>query len=125
VWPHMPDDNPYTQVINNVRKYVASTTLDEPLAWNNSTLLGGDAMKAVAALKAELPKDLVVLGSADLVASLMRHDLVDAYTLLVHPLVLGQGRRLFRDGVAATFRLVDTTTTPAGVVIATYEADRR
>ena len=82
-------------------------------------------MKAVAALKAELPKDLVVLGSADLVASLMRHDLVDAYTLLVHPLVLGQGRRLFRDGVAATFRLVDTTTTPAGVVIATYDADRR
>jgi dihydrofolate reductase len=120
-WPTQPDDNPFAAVLNNRQKYVASTTLEEPLSWRNSTLLQGDAMEAVAKLK-EQPDDLVVLGSGELVRSLMRANLVDEYVLLIHPLVLGSGRRLFPDGGAPTgLRLVDTKTTTAGVVIATYQ----
>jgi dihydrofolate reductase len=121
-WPNQTEDNPFTAVLNNFRKYVASTTLEEPLSWSNSTLLEGDAAKAVARLKEQPGKDLVVLGSGDLVQSLMRRNLVDEYVLLIHPLVLGSGRRLFTDGGAfAALRLVDTKTTTTGVVIATYQ----
>ena len=122
VWPNRTD-NPFTAVLNNTQKYVASTTLKEPLSWSNSTLLKGDTAEAVARLKEEPGKDLVVLGSGELVQSLMRHNLVDAYVLLIHPLVLGSGRRLFPDGGAvASLRLVDTRTTTTGVLIATYAA---
>jgi dihydrofolate reductase len=122
VWPTMPEPNPFTAVLNNSQKYVASTTLKEPLPWSNSTLLKGDAAEAVARLKEEPGKDLVVLGSGELVQSLMRRNLVDEYVLLIHPLVLGSGRRLFPDGGAfAALRLVDTKTTTTGVVIATYQ----
>ena len=125
VWPNRKD-NPFTEVLNNAQKYVASTTLKEPLPWINSTLLKGDATEAVARLKQEPGKDIVVLGSGELVQSLMRRNLIDQYVLLIHPLVLGSGRRLFQDGGAvATLRLVDTTPTTTGVVIATYQpADR-
>jgi dihydrofolate reductase len=123
VWPHRPEDNPYTAVINNVQKYVASTTLEEPLSWNNSTLLKGNAADAVATLKEEQGKDLVVLGSGELVQALMRHNVVDEYVLLIHPLVLGSGRRLFTEGSPfASLRLIDTRMTSTGVVIATYQA---
>jgi dihydrofolate reductase len=119
-WSTQPDDNPFAAVLNNRQKYVASRTLEEPLSWRNSTLLHGDAMEAVAKLK-EQPDDLVVLGSGELVRSLMRANLVDEYVLLIHPLVLGSGRRLFSDGApSASLRLVDTTTTTTGVVVATY-----
>jgi dihydrofolate reductase len=119
-WPKQTD-NPFTEALNNTQKYVASTTLTEPLAWHNSTLLEGDAAEAVAGLKQQPGGDLVVLGSGELAQSLMRRDLVDAYVLLIHPLVLGSGRRLFPDGgPVATLRLVDATTTTTGVVIATY-----
>ena len=112
-------------MLNNTQKYVASTTLAEPLSWSNSTLLKGDAAEAVARLKEEPGKDLVVLGSGELVQSLMRRNLVDSYVLLIHPLVLGSGRRLFPDGgTFAALRLVDTKTTTTGVVIATYAATR-
>jgi dihydrofolate reductase len=121
VWPNRTD-NPFTAVLNNTQKYVASTTLSEPLSWSNSTLLKGDAAEAVARLKEELGKDLVILGSGELVQSLMRRNLVDEYVLLIHPLVLGSGRRLFADGGAfAALRLVGTKTTTTGVVIATYQ----
>ena len=121
VWPNRTD-NPYTAVLNNTQKYVASTTLEEPLSWSNSTLLKGDAAEAVARLKEEPGKDLVVMGSGELVQSLMRRNLVDEYVLLIHPLVLGSGRRLFADGGAfAALRLVDTKTTNNGVVIAIYQ----
>jgi dihydrofolate reductase len=121
VWPNRTD-NPFTAVLNNTQKYVASTTLSEPLSWSNSTLLKGDAAEAVARLKEELGKDLVVLGSGELVQSLMRRNLVDEYVLLIHPLVLGSGRRLFAEGGAFTaLRLVATKTTTTGVVIATYQ----
>lgn len=120
VWPHMPEDNPYTKVINERRKYVVSSTLEEPLAWNNSVLLKGDTIEAVRALKAE--SDLAILGSGELVQSLMRADLIDEFVLLIHPLVLGEGIRLFPDaGAYATLRLVDSLTTTTGVIIATYQ----
>lgn len=122
VWPNQPEPNPFTALLDNTQKYVASTTLTEPLPWINSTLLAGDAVDAVAKLKAQPGKDIAVLGSGELVQSLMRHNLIDQYTLLIHPLVLGSGRRLFTDGDPyAALRLVDTVTTTTGVVIATYQ----
>lgn len=121
VWPKRTG-NPFTEVLNNSPKYVASTTLKEPLPWSNSTLLSGDAAGGVATLKEQPGKDLVVLGSGELVRSLMRLNLVDEYVLSIHPLVLGSGRRLFPDGGPfAALRLVDTKTTATGVVIATYQ----
>jgi dihydrofolate reductase len=121
-WPDQPEPNPFTAVLNNARKYVASTTLQEPLPWMNSTLLKGDAAEAVARLKEQSDKDFVVLGSGALIQSLMRRNLVDQYVLLIHPLVLGSGRRLFREGGAsATLSLVETRTSTTGVVIATYQ----
>lgn len=120
-WPNQTD-NPYTEVLNNTPKYVASTMLKEPLPWSNSTLLKGDVPEALAELKAQPGKDFLVMGSGELVQTLMKHDLVDEYVLLIHPLILGSGRRLFRDGSAySALRLVDTKNTPNGVVIATYQ----
>jgi len=119
-WPTRTD-NPFTEVLNNVQKYVASRTLREPLPWKNSTLLKGDAANAVAKLKKQRGKDLVVLGSGQLVESLMKRHLVDEFMLLIHPLVLGSGRHLFSDGGSpAPLQLVDTTMTTTGVMIATY-----
>jgi dihydrofolate reductase len=119
-WPKQAD-NPFTQVLNDAQKYVASTTLKEPLPWSNSTLLKGDAADAVTDLRKHPGKDLVVLGSGNLLQALMQRGLVDTYVLLIHPLVLGSGHRLFTDGGAlAALELVDSTTTPKGVVIATY-----
>jgi dihydrofolate reductase len=120
-WPNQTDGNPFTEVLNNSQKYVASRTLREPLPWQHSTLLRGDAAEAVARLKEQPGKDLAVLGSGDLVQSLMRRNLVDEYLLLIHPVVLGSGRRLFSDGSSAALRLVDAVTTTTGVVIATYQ----
>jgi dihydrofolate reductase len=121
VWPHRTD-NPFTEVLNNTQKYVASRTLKEPLPWMNSTLLKGDAAEAVARLKEQPGKDIVVLGSGDLLQSLMRCNLIDEYVLQIHPLILGSGRRLFTDGDSrAALRLVDTKTTSTGVIIATYQ----
>ena len=118
-WPTQTD-NPYTDVLDNTLKYVASRTLKEPLPWRNSTLLHGDAAEAVAKLKEG--DDLGVLGSGQLVRSLMQRGLVDEFVLMTHPLVLGTGRRLFADGGAfAELRLTDTTTTTTGVVIAKYQ----
>jgi dihydrofolate reductase len=121
VWPSRTD-NPFTPVLNRVQKYVVSTTLREPLAWSNSTLLSGDAAPAIERLKAQPGKDIVVLGSGELVRTLLRHRLVDRLVLLIHPLVLGSGRRLFADdGGCAPLRFVDAQTTSTGLVIATYD----
>jgi len=120
-WPHQPDDNPYAARLNRVEKLVASTTLTGPLPWDNSRVLPGDAADAVAALKREDGPDLGVLGSGVLVQSLLRRGLVDVFLLLVHPLVLGTGRRLFPDGGApVALELESELTTTTGVVIATY-----
>ena len=119
-WPKQTG-NPFAEVLDNSLKYVASTTLKEPLAWKNSRLLGGDAAEAVARLRQQPGKDLVILGSGALAQALMRHDLIDEYILLIHPLVLGSGRRLFPDGgTPSPLRLVDSKTATTGVMIATY-----
>ena len=120
VWPGRKD-NPFTPVLDNSRKYVASRTLREPLPWQNSTLLSGDAAETVARLKEQPGKDLTVLGSGDLLQTLMRRGLVDVYVLLIHPLLLGRGRRLFGDDAQrSALRLVNSVTTTTGVMIATY-----
>jgi dihydrofolate reductase len=120
-WPKQ-GNNPFTEALNNTQKYVASTTLEEPLEWMNSTLLKGDAAEAVAELKDQQDGDLVVLGSGELARSLMQHNLIDRYMLLIHPLVLGSGRRLFDgDGTLAKLTLIDTKTSTTGVIIATYQ----
>jgi dihydrofolate reductase len=120
-WPKQ-QDNPFTEVLNDAQKYVASSTLEEPLPWENSTLLKGDAADAVAELKQQPGKDIVVLGSGELLQSLMPHKLIDEYLLMIHPVLVGSGRRLFPDGGPyAPLRLVDSVTTTTGVVIARYQ----
>jgi dihydrofolate reductase len=122
VWPNRTDGNPFTAVLNNTEKFVPSRTLQEPLPWVNSTLLKGDAADAVARLKEQPGKDIVVLGSGDLVQSLVRCNLIDEYVLQIHPLILGSGRRLFNDsGSRAALNLIDTKTTSTGVMIGTYQ----
>ena len=117
---------PFKAMLNESPKYIASTTLREPLAWPNSTLIQGDTAVAVADLRRQPGGDLVILGSGELVRSLMGHDLIDRYMLQVHPLVLGQGQRLFPDGVPmSAMRLTDSVTTPTGVAILTYQVDRQ
>lgn len=111
-WPHQTDGNPFTEHLNQARKYVVSTTLQDPLPWENSRVL---ALSDVA----RLDEPAVILGSGQLIRALMQQDLIDALQLNIHPLVLGSGQRLFTDARAA-FRLVDATPTTTGVVIATY-----
>ena len=121
VWPGRTD-NPFTKVLDDSRKYVCSRTTGEPLPWQNSTLLAGEAAESVARLKRDAGPDLTVLGCADLMQTLTRRRLVDAYVLLIHPLVLGRGRRLFGEDAPRTeLRLVRSVATTTGVVIATYE----
>ncbi len=118
VWPHRTD-NPFTEILNERQKFVASTTLSEPLPWRNSTLLSGSVPDAVRELKESGDGTLTILGSGQLVKSLMVHGLIDRYLLAVHPLVLGTGHRLFPEAEVA-LELLDTASTPAGVLVATY-----
>jgi len=119
-WPTQPD-NPFSKMLAATHKYVASRTLQPPLPWEHSELLLDDAAASVAMLKLEPGKDIVILGSGELVRSLMQRDLVDEFILLIHPLILGSGRRLFEDGGApADLRLVESRTSTTGVEIATY-----
>jgi dihydrofolate reductase len=114
-------DSPFADALNQAEKHVASRTLSEPLAWPNSTLLEGDVAGAVGRLKQGPGGDLHVMGSGELIQTLMGHDLIDEYFLMIHPLVLGTGRRLFPDGGArARPRLVDCTATTTGVLLASY-----
>ena len=120
VWPNQPN-NPFGAFLNATRKYVASTTLDEPLAWANSTLLGRDVVDAVGRLRAAPGQNLLILGSGQLFRALLEASLVDEVTLQIHPLVLGSGIRLFEDaGTLARFTLASSTTTSTGVVVNTY-----
>ena len=123
-WPNQPDHDIFSNVLNNLPKYVASTTLDEPLAWSGSSLLQGDVPDAVAALKEELDGNIVVLGSGQLARTLMEHDLVDEYGLTIHPLTLGSGKRLFDEtGAMRPLTLVDSKTSTTGVILATYRPE--
>jgi dihydrofolate reductase len=120
-WAHLTDGNPFTTSMNAATKYVVSRTLEDADAWQNSILLRGDAVDTVAQLKAQSGKDLSVIGSASLVRSLHAAGLIDEYTLLIHPLTLGSGGRLF-DGPAplTELELADSVTTTKGVIIARY-----
>ena len=121
-WPTAPDEEKViADPLNNLPKFVASRTLREPLQWNNSTLIMGDLAEGVKKLKQEPGNHLLVIGSGDLVQTLIREDLVDEYRLRIHPLVLGSGARLFReDSQKRPLTLVDSTTSSTGVVLATY-----
>jgi dihydrofolate reductase len=114
--------SPFKDALNAAPKYVASRTFREPLRWPNSTLLAGDGADAVAELKKEPGKDLQIMGSGELIRSLMPRGLIDEYLLMIHPLVLGSGRRLFSDGIpTSTLRLIEAKPTTTGVLIATYQ----
>jgi dihydrofolate reductase len=122
-WPQQTD-NPFTPYLNRAIKYVVSSTLSEPLPWENSILLPGDPAASVAQVRSESGPDLAIVGSARLVRSLFAAKLIDRYVLLIHPLVLGQGRRLFDDsGPVDHFELVDSAVTTKGVIITTYQRD--
>ena len=121
-WPLVTDpQDPVASRLNRLPKYVATTTLQEA-GWDGTTLLTGDVVDEVRRLKDRPGRELQVHGSGDLLQTLIAHDLVDEYRLFVYPVVLGSGRRLFGEGaVPRSLRLIDTTTTSTGVVVATYE----
>ena len=120
-WPNQTD-NPFTGHLNSATKYVASRTLDYVDAWQNSVLLSGEATTSVAELKSDPGPNLSIVGSAELVRSLHGARLIDRYTLLIHPLTLGCGHRMFDAAAPMTeFTLVRSVPTTKGVIIATYE----
>jgi dihydrofolate reductase len=121
-WPNASEEEQViAEPLNTKPKHVASRTLTEPLGWQNATLLTGDVAQAVLALKREEGRDLHVIGSPRLVHTLMEHDLVDEYRLMIDPLVVGGGKRLFRDGSAPKpLRLVESNMTSTGAILATY-----
>jgi dihydrofolate reductase len=121
-WPNASaEERVLAEPLNALPKHVASTTLAEPLEWQNSALLGGDFNEAVTALKSQAGRDLHVLGSPGLVHSLLEHGLLDELRIMIDPLVVGGGKRLFRDdGALRPMRLAETQVTSTGAIIATY-----
>ena len=121
-WPQSKDQG--AEYFNGVRKYVVSTTLDKA-EWNNSMVIKGNLAAEVNKLKQQDGKDIIVHGSATLVHSLMERDLVDRYRLLVYPVVIGKGKRLFKEGATAALKLVDARPTSSGVTALIYEPERK
>jgi dihydrofolate reductase len=121
-WPTAPEEEQViAEPLNRKPKYVASTTLTEPLDWQNSTLLEGDVATAVAALKEGDGGDLHVIGSTELLQTLIEHELVDELRVMLDPVLLGGGKRIFRDdGLLRPLRLVDGQVTSTGAILATY-----
>ena len=121
-WPNQPGGTPMVDYINSVPKFVVSTTLEEPLEWNNSTLIKGNVVEEITKLKRQPGKDMGIVGSGALVRSLLRDGLLDELRLMVHPLVLGGGKRLFEDGGdQKALKLVDSKTFSTGVLHLTYQ----
>ena len=120
-WPESTDEG--AAYFNSVRKYVVSTTL-HTVEWNNSVLIKDHIVEAITKLKQQDGQDIVVHGSATLVQTLMQHDLVDRYRLLVYPLAVGKGKRLFHEGTTATLKLVESQAFSSGVVALVFEPDR-
>jgi dihydrofolate reductase len=117
--------DPFADMLNAKQKYVVSTTLKDVSAWRNSTLISGNVVEEVRKLKEQPGKNIVVLGSGELVQTLMQNDLVDEYGLMINPILLGSGKRLFREGSAKLpLKLVRSMTTSTGVIVATYEPER-
>jgi len=122
-WPQRTDEASGGVYFNGTRKYVVSTTLDT-VDWNNSVLIQGDIIEEITKLKEQDGSNIMVHGSATLVDTLMKHQLVDRIRLLVYPVVLGTGKRLFQDDTTANLKLVDTRTFSSGVVGLIYDMDR-
>ena len=130
-WPNMMEQyegprraalGEYADMMNGYPKYVVSTTLEEPLGWNNSTIIKENVAEEVLKLKRQPGRDVLVFGSADLVSALMRHDLIDEYRLMVFPVVVGKGKRLFGDGIdTKVLELVGKEMFGSGVVVLTYQ----
>jgi dihydrofolate reductase len=120
----MAEGDPFGDLMNSVPKYVVSTTLTSASAWRNSTLITSNVVEQVRALKAQQGKNIFIDGSSVLVHTLAEHDLIDEYSLLVYPLVLGSGKKLFPDGVRFSLRLVEARPFPSGVVLMRYTAER-
>jgi dihydrofolate reductase len=122
-WPYQNSaEQPYTDYLNNTPKYVVSTTLEEPLQWQNSTLIEGNVAEEIATLKQQPGKDIGIVGSGTLVRSLLRDGLLDQLTLMVHPIVVGRGKRLFEEGGdRKALELVDSNTFGTGVLNLTYQ----
>jgi dihydrofolate reductase len=124
-WPSMKDEWGFADKMNSMPKFVVSATLKET-GWNNSRVIKENVAEEVAKLKRQTERDILVYGSADLVHSLMRYDLIDEYRLMVFPIILGTGKRLFGDGSDTTvLRLVEAKTFSSGVVLLTYQPARR
>lgn len=120
-WPSMTDEQGFAERMNNLPKYVVSTTL-EKAEWNNSNIIRGNIAHEVASLKQQPGLDILVSGSGQLVHTLMQHNLVDEYRFMVHPLILGNGKRLFQDdSEQTTLKLTETKTFSTGIVILTYQ----
>lgn len=120
-WAHSTDGNPFTTHMNATTKYVVSRTLDDTDEWQNSVLVRGEAAEAVSELKAQPGNDLSIVDSASLVRTLQAAGLIDHYTLLIHPLVVGSGRRLFESPTTLTeFELTGSVATSKSVIIAHY-----
>jgi dihydrofolate reductase len=120
-WPNQPGGTPMVDYINSVPKFVVSETLEEPLEWNNSTLIKGNVAEEIAELKRRPGKDITIIGSGALVRSLLEDGLLDELRLMVHPVILGRGKRLFEDGEdSKALELVDSRTFGTGVVSLTY-----
>jgi dihydrofolate reductase len=122
-WPSITDDAGFADKMNSMRKYVVSTTLtDAEATWNNTTVIRGDAAAEIAGLKAQPGGDLLVAGSRQLTQTLVERGLVDEYRLMVFPVVLGSGKRLFQDVTAvARLALREATTAGSGIVLLTYQ----
>jgi dihydrofolate reductase len=123
-WPGQTDEQGFADRMNSLPKYVVSTTLEEA-TWNNSTLIKGNVAEEVTRLKQQPGQNLLIYGSADLTRTLMRHDLIDEYRIWVHPVVQGSGKRLFGEGIEKTLRLADAKPLDSGVVILSYQPDRK
>jgi dihydrofolate reductase len=122
-WPSRTDEQGFADRMNSLPKYIVSTTL-EKAEWNNSHLIKANVVEEISKLKQQPGQSILVYGSANLVDTLMQHNLIDEYRLMIFPIVLGIGKRLFRDGSSTTLKLVETQTFSSGVVVLTYEPER-
>ncbi|WP_324675388.1 dihydrofolate reductase family protein [Hymenobacter sp. GOD-10R] len=123
-WPDRKDEQGFADRMNSLPKYVVSTTLNEA-EWNNSHVISANVAEEVTRLKQQPGQNILVGGSGQLVQSLMQHDLVDEYRIMFFPVVIGKGKRLFKQGSTATLKLTDAQTFASGVTVLTYQPDRK
>ncbi len=124
-WPTMKDTGEFGEMMNNLPKFVVSTTLDRA-DWKNSTIIKNNIIKEISKLKEKPGKDILVFGSANLAQTLMQHNLIDEYNLLVYPIVLGTGKKLFKEGIDKTvLKLVKTESFKSGVVLLKYQSIKK